>query len=112
MSVGEKKAAGDQRKERGELQDVFAKLHRKTAAHEAGRASEPAEPELAEEVSGKSKYMSVCLSVHLSFCPSIYLLLVSLYPTTCLSVCLCIICLSVCLSARLLSVQEFLMKEL
>ena len=95
MSVGEKKAAGDQRKERGELQDVFAKLHRKTAVHEAGRASEPAEPELAEEVSGKSKYMSlsVRLSVHLFTC----CLSVCIQLPVCLSVCQSV-CQSVCLS--------------
>ena len=40
IGVGEKKVADDRRKERGELQDVFAKLHRKMAAHETERVSD------------------------------------------------------------------------
>ena len=61
--------AGDQSRERGELQDVFAKLHRKTAALETERGSEL---ELAE--AGAEKSMSVCLLTCL--------------PSVCLPVCL------------------------
>ena len=103
LGAGEKKVgAGDQSRERGELQDVFAKLHRKTAALETERGSEL---ELAE--AGAEKSMSVCLpafpclsaclpSVCLPACPlSVYLPALCL-SALCLSTCLPSVCLPAC----------------